>query len=399
MRFVSLIVSLILMASLSSNAQIKFESGYFITSQGEKINCLIKDKDWSYNPTEFIYKLNDTSEIKTADISAIAEFGVGSILKYRRFTINIDRSSELLGYMTDYYEPNFNKEQLFLKVLIEGKATLYQYESASLTRFFFSNDSVTDPQQLVYKIYYTSSNTTGENNTYKQQLLNNLKGSEVSEKDIDHCHYKKADLLKIFNTYNGDDQQLNIVYVPKKIKRDIFDITLRAGLDFSFLNLKNQYLGEVGMGSQTNFRMGIEAEYILPFNKNKWSIIFEPTFNQYNKTLVSTYGTTSIAYQGIEFPIGIRYYLFLNDRSKFFINAALGYTVRFNSNTEILSDTLGNANSNFNLILGLGYKYNNRFAIEARYDGAEDLISRDNYWYSQSNTFSFIIGYTIFKKP
>ena len=35
--------------------------------------------------------------------------------------------------------------------------------------------------------------------------------------------------------------------------------------------------------SNTNVSLGIEAEFILPFNKNKWAIIFEPTY-QYYKT-------------------------------------------------------------------------------------------------------------------
>jgi hypothetical protein len=398
MKTLSIIFFFISIVSLNSNAQIKFENGYFITKQGEKVNCLIKDKDWSYNPTRFNYKLNDSSEIKIADTSTVAEFGIENFFKYKRFTVNIDRSSEILAYMTDYYEPRFNKEQLFLKVLIEGKATLYEYESANLTRFFFSNDSLSNPEQLVYKTYYTSNNTTGENDTYKQQLLKNLKSLQVSEKDIEYSHYTKNDLLKIFNKNNGD-QLSNIVYAQKKIKRDIFDISIRPGVDFSTLNLRNQDLGGINIGSQTNFRLGLEGEYIFPFNRNKWSVIFEPSFHQYNKTVLFDNSIASMAYKGIEFPVGIRYYIFVNDRSKFFINAALGYSVYLNSNTQVGDDSLViNGKSNFNVICGLGYKYNNRLSIEARYDGGSDLLTRDNYWYPQYNTFSIIAGYTIFKK-
>jgi len=41
---------------LKSQAQIKFESGYFIDKDGKRTDCLIQNRGWKNNPTEFHYK-------------------------------------------------------------------------------------------------------------------------------------------------------------------------------------------------------------------------------------------------------------------------------------------------------------------------------------------------------
>ena len=44
------------------SAQIKFEKGYLITNNGERKEILIKNKDWLNNPTEFTYKIAESTE-------------------------------------------------------------------------------------------------------------------------------------------------------------------------------------------------------------------------------------------------------------------------------------------------------------------------------------------------
>ena len=52
-----IVVILIAIISLKGFSQIKFENGYFINNSDEKIECLIKNKDWDDNPVKFNYKL------------------------------------------------------------------------------------------------------------------------------------------------------------------------------------------------------------------------------------------------------------------------------------------------------------------------------------------------------
>jgi hypothetical protein len=150
----------LLFLSFKSYSQIKYESGYFITNANEKISCLIKNNDWVKNPKEFKYKTSENSDIQKAELKDIKEFGVLNNFKYKRFTVNIDNSADNVESMSNASIPEFNTEELFLKVLVEGKASLFCFEGKSVTKYFFlstiqsQNSSFTkniSPQKLLYQ--------------------------------------------------------------------------------------------------------------------------------------------------------------------------------------------------------------------------------------------------------
>lgn len=92
--------------------------------------------------------------------------------------------------------------------------------------------------------------------------------------------------------------------------------------------------------SGRNARFGIENELILPFNRNKWSILLQPTYQYFRdsvtiKSNVSTDDLYSIDYQSIELQLGVRYYAFLNENSKLFANILFVNDVNLNGNFMI----------------------------------------------------------------
>ena len=120
---------LALLLSSSMYGQISFDQGYIIDNTNQKTNCLIKNLDWKNNPNEIEYKLfENTKPVKVA-VQSIKEFGIDNVSKYISCNVNIDRSSEITNKLSRNKEPNFKKEVLFLKVLIEGNANLYVYEN------------------------------------------------------------------------------------------------------------------------------------------------------------------------------------------------------------------------------------------------------------------------------
>lgn len=63
--------------SFSLFAQVTYEKGYIIDNTGEKINCFIRNLDWSNNPVDIQYRLNENSETITANVSSIKAFMIG----------------------------------------------------------------------------------------------------------------------------------------------------------------------------------------------------------------------------------------------------------------------------------------------------------------------------------
>lgn len=404
------ILSILVLFCFYSNAQIIFESGYFIDNNDERITCLIKNVDWKNNPTKFEYKLSEANETQVKSIQQVKEFGVIGQSKYVKFQVKINKSSDNPRTLEGHRDVVFEDEIVFLKTLIEGDATLFYYEKGNLNRFFFSIGT-TEVEQLVYKRYYhtpenveaerrlnrstnISSSSIGENVTFRQQLWNSLKCKGILRKSIDKIAYRSDPLKKLFTTYNScvDPQWVK----EKKLKNSfLFHISIRPGVNYSSIKAST---GNAVFDAKPSFRIGAEFEIVLPFNKNKWSFIFEPTYRNFQASegLSSFYPETSdglgVDYQSIEFLIGARHSLFFNDKSKIFISAYLLNDLGLSATVNTPREYEINPLSNF--ALGFGTKFKKRFSFEFRYDFPRELL-KYNIARSEFKNVSLILGYTI----
>lgn len=394
---------------LNSYSQISFEEGYYIDNSNNTVDCLIENIDWENNPTEFEYKQSESSEKQTLTIKSVKEFAILSKTKYVRQTVNIDRSSNVIGKIDNNINPLFTEEQLFLKVVVEGKANLYVYYDEGLFRYFFSKNS-SDVEQLVCKSYLTSTNQIAKNNLFRQQLMENLKCQDISFKDFQYLEYKRKDLTNIFVKYN-ECQKSEFINFEKKQKRDLFNLTLMTGLKYSSLYVQNDfvYFKNVDFGNNIGFRFGLEAEFIMPFNNNKWAAIIEPSFQYFNstvtKTSIVTIGeqiTATVDYKSIELSMGLRHYFFLSDKSKLFINGSLVYDFSLASSIQIIRDD-GVQLHNLDILsrltnnhFGIGYKYNERYNVEIRYQSNRDVLGKYQSWMGDYSTVSIVFGLSFF---
>lgn len=378
--------------SIDCNSQISYVKGYYINNSNQKIDCLIKNIDWESNPVEFDYKFTQQTEKKTLTIESVKEFGIYNVSKYMRFDVNIDRSSNIQDLLSNDKNPIFKTEKLFLKVLIEGEASLFIYKDESLTRYFYQTNHL-DLNQLIFKEYKTLENKIGTNNQFRRQLYNNLKCSDISMNDLKHIDYNKKSLLNIFTKYYSCKNS-GFVNFEEKVKSDLFNLNIRPGLNSSSLFINNDVSSRrTDYGNKLAFRIGLEFEFIMKFNKNKWAVIIEPTYQFFKAEdkAITNLSNTNVDYKSLELPIGVRHYLFLNNNSKIFINGSFIYDIVLNSKVRNLD-----ASSSVNLAMGLGYNYNQKYSIEFRYHTNRDILKDYVAWNSDFKTISLIFGYTIF---
>jgi hypothetical protein len=410
---------LVLFISISSYSQISFEKGYFISNEGQKTECLIRNLDWSSNPTNFDFKLTETDEIQKTDITKVKEFSINNISTFKRFTVKMDRSSELAQNLSREKNPIFKEETLFLRVLVDGKASLFSYKEVNLYRYFFSIDN-SNVEQLIFKSYLfdkatqdktSNSNNTGElaysgvsvNNTFKQQLFNSLKSENISLKEIEALRYNEEELKNLFIKYEKNSN-VELKQYSENIKRDYFNIYARIGLSnssFSIHQLTNVYNNpwNVDMENQSNIRLGLEFEFVMPYNKNKWSLIAEPTYENFKSEKFSNNRTTNVDYKSFNLPIGVRHYMFLNKNTKLFVNAL--YNFSFSQNSKI-SNKFGNQLNNYNeidpsgnFVLGCGISFKDKINLEFRY-GFKRSIWNYVFYEATYESASLIFGYNLF---
>lgn len=398
-----LFLLLISFLTINSYSQIVFEKGYFITNSGEKTECLIKNIAWKNNPIAFEYKKDENSSIETATIQLVKEFEIYNSSRYIRETVKIDQSSQTLDKLSNTKEPIFAEKQLFLKVLIQGKANLYSYDDGKL---FFYNVDNSKIEQLIYKSYYFGENEVAKNEQFKQQLFNAFNGSAITINRLTNIEYKKNSLIAIFEEYNKY-QNSEFINFEGKEKKYSFNISIRPRINNSSLELSD-YLsnsGDISFESKINFGVGIEFEYIFPFNKNKWSLSTEPTYQSYKSEGEKNENNISggkligmVEYTSIEIPITIRHYFFLNKNSKIFANISVILDRPINSSVELTRVDGSNVNTidiepAVNFSLGLGYKLNDKFSIEMRTFSNRNITS--SYIPSDYKNLSLIFGYTI----
>ncbi|MCP2028935.1 hypothetical protein L1276_004114 [Flavobacterium sp. HSC-32F16] len=381
--------------SFHSYSQIVFEKAYYIDNNNTKVNCLIRNQDWIKTPKEFQYKLTETDQPQTLTIQQVKEFGFENDAKYQRFSVNMDRSSENMSAMSYVKNPEFTEETLFLKVLVEGKATLYQYDENDLKRFFFKTDEAA-LNQLVYKSYKINEFEVGHNNHYKQQLSNALQDNAITYRDIKSLSYSKDKLAALFSKYNQSVDPKTAVEKIKQ-KKDLFNLNIRAGISNSKASVKriDMPLYDADFDNKTQVRLGVEAEFILGFNRNKWAFIAEPTYQYYTAETIVRKVNTSIDYKSIELPIGVRYYSFLNNDSKLFFN--LQYIVEFQLSSEVKYPPFGNFDVAVNrpFAMGVGYKFKDKYGLEIRYS-TKSILNEGSHYSSKYTSASIIFGYTIF---
>ncbi|MGI9551624.1 MAG: hypothetical protein ACR2MT_10520 [Aurantibacter sp.] len=403
----TILFALVILSFSAANAQINFEKGYFINNIGERTDCLIRNVDWKNNPTSFEYKLSEGGETQVANMGYTQEFAVDGSPKFVRKKVDMNRSSDMEATLEFNREVTFSEEELFLKVLVEGNAILYYYEEGNLRRFFYSLDG-SPVRQLVYKRYRRSTRAmeqnrafkhraVAENTEYKQQLLNSLECSAISRAAFAKLTYRSSPLTNLFNKYN---KCIDPDYIEgnKSSGGFIFNVSVRPGVNFSSLEvISTAGFSGTTFEDKTSFRAGLELEVVLPFNKNKWSIVFEPTYRNYQSDGTgSSFLNTSSApitadYSSIEFAIGARHSIFINDGSKIFITGYLLNDMETGAKLNTPTEYIINPLSNF--AVGLGYKYGNKVSLELRYDDTRELLRYNNVK-SKFNNISVVLGYT-----
>ncbi len=356
-------------STFSIFGQISYEQGYVVKNNGEKISCFIKDLESLRTPTKFEYKINiSDKETITGDIQSIQEFGIPAKFKYKRQTVEIDTENHRV---TTQRNPVFETKTVFTKVLVEGEASLFSYFDGETVSFFYTLKSkdINSPKTLVYKEFITHKNTLRKNDNYKQELMNNLVCENLNQKDFENIDYFQNSLLQLFIKYNsclGGNYE-----IFKEKRKGIFNLKIAPRIAFNslFTGIRSDNRLDTQFDNKTQFFVGVEFEYIMSFNKNKWSVFIDPTYQYfkqedvevgYNDVLVS------IDYSSVEVPIGIRHYMFLNDTSKIFVN--FGFVVDLVLNNKFEYTLVTNFNepifSTPNFTFGLGYNFNNKFDIE-----------------------------------
>lgn len=395
------ILPLALLLSFNLYAQLNFENGYIIDESDTKVNVLIKNMDWKFNPDKFKYKNLNSNEILTGNLSSVKEFGVGKF-RYIRSTVKLDMNSNKLSNLTHLKEPSLEDRTLFLREVVKGKSSLMMYYSGNVKQFFYSLGDK-DNELLIYKEFLNSDSDVAQNNHYKQQLWNNMSCNNSLLSRIESLKYEMNSLINYFVSYNEcenvdfTNSEINTVGVEFHISPKLAIKNSDLAIDREGSGIKN-----ADFGSKMGVKFGLEAELVMGFNNKKWSIFLEPMFQSFSaETTIETHlvvGGTDVVkadYKSIEIPFGFRHYMFLDGNSKLFISAM--YVIDFSLGSKIDYEKLNDVDidTDNNLAFGIGFK-KEKFSTELRYSLNRLLITKESFWSTDYTSIGLYIGYEVF---
>lgn len=385
--------------SFSTLAQY-FQKGYIIDNEGTRTECYMNDKEWSRDPKIFSYKL-DEGHAMIGSVRNVKEIGIGEA-RYLRFEVQVDKSSSNRDSINENFSPDWERDTLFLSVLVDSKADLFYCKRNGEDRFFFRVDDgpIT---QLVHKFYRiprtnTQEPRTGTNNTYKNQLKNDVNCQRFSNERLKGLHYNIGVLITFFKQQN-ECWGKEITSIGSSDHGNLH-IKLSPGISFAHAEgyIAGKKYQDYDPGS--GFRLGADFEFTLPFHRKKWALILEPAFQSYSsKGQVDE--SLTVKYTSLELAMGVRHYFFLSKKANIFING----TAVLDLPTEYLSSYQESSyrmeSTSISTAAGLGVTFK-RFSVEARYYTTRTTDGRVNVsstvFIPMSNDYqkmSIIFGYRL----
>ena len=400
-----LVVLFLLLFSICQ-AQEDFKNGYIITNSGDRQEVLIYDYNWKSNPSSITYKKSENGEKLSGTLQNISEFGILKEARYKRAEVDIEHSSDITNNLSRTGEPRLKTKTVFLKMLVDGSADLFVYTEGSKKNFFIQKNDDSAILPLIYKKYRDETNTIKVNEQYRQQLFNTLNCDDARSEKLRNTEYKQKDLINFVSGYNECENSEGIVYKGNTRKTE-FHVAIRPGLNFT--NLDFDFVGEEQenptFDAQTSIRIGLEFELLLPFNDQRWALTLDPAYRTFkvSDSVTRVYNianqqrvNVTFEHTSIEFPVGIKHYVNLSDRSRIFLGAQVIPELILTGELDsgITDNRYEDYSAGTSLGFSFGYSWNRKISINARFDTPRNLS--EDFSNSKMTNFAVILGYTIF---
>ena len=380
---------------VSLNAQTKFEKGLYINNSGETFEGLIKNVDWLNAPKKIDFKADENQESISLDICEVAYFEVGAY-KFKRFTVPYDKSYGEKSNPGEGREPIYEDKIVFLRLLVDGHVDLYKLGSQNRFYFIKGNDSI---QHLIYKEYVVN-NKLRSNDSYKSQLFNVLDCNDILVEDIQNLSFTTKYLMEVFSKYNSCRGEVFYEFRESR-KKQIFHLSVQPGIRFAQVNTISRKLDflDVKYDWKPSFSVTTELEYMMPFNKNKWSVYTQLVYQSYdnehqndNLSSSSIYYTTVADYQSIEVNLGVRYYMYFSEKSNISLNTN-ATLLDFPINSKINSVEV---NSAINFYFGLAYLHGNKYGAAIGFSTNRPVLAYNTEYSGVYRYFDIRLSYRIF---
>jgi hypothetical protein len=410
------LISMGLFLPFSSNAQKYSDPAKIVTLSGDTVTGLFDYREWKMNPTVVKFKKEGDAKIEEFgpdELNAFLFYDEAFVCRTVTITKSPRKSYEL-SLETEY--PSQTKT-VFLRVLVAGKASLYQYIDANNKDHYYIETFEKPLLELIYFKYQKEEYfemVVKENKKYIGQLTVYLDGCPEIREQINKTAYKDKDLRQLVVAYNKCKNETGF-YVYKAPATN-FKIGIFAGISVSGLNFAStasyKYIDDVDFELSIRPTMGLSFLFAPRHSKSNWTMYMDVHVksqrytHQFVERISDTYNiyrTLTLKSSSLNFTLMGRYSL-KGKRFSPYIGAGLklGINPFFSSGVDIRSDENGkvtkydeNIFSNYSVMdLGFaaaaGVTYKQKLFLDLRFDYG---LTTPYPTSARNNSLYFVVGY------
>ncbi len=387
----TLFFALTIFSTFTLSAQNNLKKGYYIDISGHRNDGYINVSGLgSLNEVNSEIEFSPQPDGATSPVNTktISEIGVENSARLIKYEIQLDDTNYRDISNTNKY-PQFAAAIVFVKVLLDGKASLLAYEGHNGTKYFYMAQGG-KPQQLMYK-KYNENGVVRENASFRQFLYDNMKSGGMAFGKFSELNYNEEDLLRIFEAFNTSQHGESQVFKTEE-KSWPLHWAIMAGVyntDAKFERDDNNIYSTDD--SSVAYDIAIEVEY-LPSGKSLgfFGVLGCEILN--SKFEVENPSAHTSVNDKIKSPIfdigaGVRYHFGLSKKSGLFVDAALVYSISssIDENVMLVSDggeesstsrqTYDTSNS-FIGIAGAGFIFSEKYGLALRYETPRVILDK-----------------------
>ncbi|MBO6536110.1 MAG: hypothetical protein JJ966_07805 [Balneolaceae bacterium] len=378
--FYSIITVLILSGSV--HGQSMFESGFYLDEESTSHSGYIDRSFLNKSPDLIRFKKTRKSEPITLNPTQ-AKVVVVSGTRLESYQVQIDTSAKSINSLQN---PAYERQHVFLELIIEGQISLYRYVTNDYTLFFVRSSGESSPNQLIYK-QFEGPRGVYNNNAYREQL-DKLDSCFNYSKSIDDLTYTEESLSNFIKYLNDcDKSSYKVISRAQNHSLRYLNISAFTGIRWSSMTsterITSEDLFEWKDFGLTN--VGIELEYLLARSRNRLSTLARIDLA---RSYQSSFIDLPLGEEFVEkhtdylyFSLSIRGYLPTKSPVKLYIDAGIAKPLIIREGISVDHEERADFEYNNDNLLptfALGLSLYNRISTEARFEFLNRTITDYN---------------------
>jgi hypothetical protein len=204
----------ILLLSLSSIAQKKFEKAFVVTNASDTLHGYVDYVEQDRNPIDIKFKKNlEDKDFQTYSVRDIKYFEIEGFEYFSRWVCNISMDETEFSRLHVGVDPRHRTDTVFLRTVTSGKyVQLYSYKDKLKIRFYIKDQGDAAPQELIYHTFIDNveASRVTEDNIFQRQLIQYaIQNNALTDKLYSltgRSKYVQRDIAKIVETINGGNE-------------------------------------------------------------------------------------------------------------------------------------------------------------------------------------------------